>query len=259
MAYVTLEELCPGAKVINWSDPERGNALSQELADEFSEAVAKIRRNPPRVVVITGKGATFSTAGDSQLLIRQSDIVDPRQRNLTLRNFYASFLFLLKIKVPIIAAINGDATGPGFFLTCACDYRVADENARLGCSTLRYGRYPVLGATLTLPRLVGPGKALEIFCGEPILAPEARQIGLIERIAPAGKVMDEARKLAIGLIQAAPFPVEILLTRLRPNEEEFAAAIRHETDSLTQCLGRGEYKEALKAREENRQPRWVPT
>ena len=91
-----------------------------------------------------------------------------------------------------------------------------------------------------------------------MLAREAQQIGLIERLAPAGTVMEEARKLAIALMQAAPFPIEILLSKLRPNEEEFAASIRHETDSLTQCLGRGEYKEALRAREENRKPRWIP-
>ena len=258
MGYVSLDNVGKGVTVLCWSDPERGNALSQELSEEFSDAVLTLRKAPPRVVIITGAGDTFSTGGDNQLMLRQSDVHDPKSRNLLLRNFFASFLTLLKMQIPIVAAINGDAVGPGLFLACACDIRVSDERARLGATSLRFGRYPVLGATLTLPRLVGPGYALEIMSGRLLEASEAHRIGLVERITPPGRALAEARQVAAHLVEAAPFALQILLQRLRPDEAEFAAAIRHETDALTQCLGRGDYKEAYQAQLEGRPPRWVP-
>jgi enoyl-CoA hydratase len=258
MDYVRLEDVGNGTQVLTWSDPDRLNALTQALAEDFSNVVLTIKKSPPRVIVVTGKGNIFSSGGDNQLMLRNSTVHDPRSRNLLLRNFFAAFLSLLKLKIPIIAAINGEAIGPGLFLACACDYRVADETARMGTTSLKFGRYPVLGATLTLPALVGPGQALELFCGKLIDAPEAHRIGLIEKLAAPGHALEEALITAQQMVQAAPFSLRLLLDRLRPDEAAFAAAIRHETDALTQALGRGDYQEAHQAQLDGRFPKWVP-
>ncbi|MEW6666988.1 MAG: enoyl-CoA hydratase-related protein [Thermodesulfobacteriota bacterium] len=108
----------------------------------------------------------------------------------------------------VIAAIGGLALGGGCEVAIACDLRVADESALIGLPEVSLGLFPGAGGTQRLPRLVGIGKAKElIFTGNPIPAPEAKEIGLIEKIAPKGQALAEAIKLAKRILERGPVAV----------------------------------------------------
>ena len=117
---------------------------------------------------------------------------------------------------PIIAAVNGFALGGGLELAMACTLRVAAETAKLGQPEVNLGLLPGFGGTQRLPRLVGPGRALEmLLTGEPVDATEAWRMGLVNRVVPAGRVRDEARELAGLLASKPPLVMQYILDVVR--------------------------------------------
>jgi crotonobetainyl-CoA hydratase len=110
---------------------------------------------------------------------------------------------------PVIAAVNGFAMGGGAEIVLACDLAVADENARIGLPEVRHGLFAAAGGVLRLPCQVPPKIALEIgLTGEPVDAAAAARWGLVNRVAPAGKAVDEALELARVIAANAPLAVE---------------------------------------------------
>ena len=102
-----------------------------------------------------------------------------------------------QIEKPVIAAVNGVAVGAGCSIAMACDMRIAAQNARFGLVFVKRGLHPDMGGSFFLPRIVGTARACEmIFTGKIIDADEADRIGLVNRVVPSDKVMEEARLLA---------------------------------------------------------------
>jgi len=113
---------------------------------------------------------------------------------------------------PVIAAINGSALGGGCELALACAIRIASENARLGQPEVKLGLMPGYAGTQRLPRLVGKGRALEIMLtGEPLSAPEAYRIGLVNQVVAAQELIPTAEKLAQKIMANAPLAVKFAL------------------------------------------------
>src|SRR6185436_11208749 len=111
---------------------------------------------------------------------------------------------------PVIAAINGFALGGGCELAMACHIRIASDNAKFGQPEVKLGIAPGYGGTQRLPRLVGKGRALDlILTGRTIDAQEALAMGLVNRVVPAEKLMEETEALLRGILKMGPLAVNL--------------------------------------------------
>ena len=147
----------------------------------------------------------FSTGADIGDLAKQG-VLDGRQRAL---NGQQMLFALERLGKPVLAAVNGFALGGGCELAMACHVRVAAEGARLGTPEVKLGLMCGYGGTQRLPRLVGRGRALELLLtGEMIDAAEAHRIGLVNRVVPADKLMEEAKSIAMRMARLPAIAVK---------------------------------------------------
>jgi enoyl-CoA hydratase len=122
-----------------------------------------------------------------------------------MRAFYGLFLTLRELPCPTLAAINGAAVGAGFCVALACDVRIASETAVLGLNFTALGLHPGMGATWTLPRLVGPAHAAELlYSSRTLTGSEAAAISLVNRAVPRDEVLPVSQELAAAFAANAP-------------------------------------------------------
>ena len=188
-------------QILTMSQPETRNALTGNTAvDELVEACSAIRLDTSiRVVVLTAEGPVFSSGGNVKDMLRfQNQKLLPE----TIREEYRNGIqrlprVLYNLDVPVICAINGPAIGAGLDLTCMCDIRIASEKATFAESFVKVGIVPGDGGAWLLPRAVGMSKAAEMaFTGDSLSAQEALACGLVSKVVPPEKLMEEALKLA---------------------------------------------------------------
>ena len=129
-----------GVATLTLNDPDRLNAMTVEMGEDFQDAVAALKQVPAlRAVVLTGAGRAFSAGGDLDWLAERH--ADTPSNNATImRAFYARFLTIRSLEVPTLAALNGAAIGAGLAVACACDMRFAAPDAKLGITFV--GREP---------------------------------------------------------------------------------------------------------------------
>ena len=170
-------------------------------------------------------------------------------------DFYQSFLCMLNLPVPIIAAVNGHAIGAGFALALACDARVISTTAKLGLNFSRLGLHPGMGATLFLPRLAPRGVASDLLiAGRIIDAEAALQYGLANLIIEANEVLPEATRLAESYRSSAPDAVSGLLSTIRPAANEIQATLEREAAEQARNFTGPEFQEGMAAAVEKRRP-----
>src|SRR5262249_10307005 len=144
-------------------DPEARNAMGEEMAAQFLRAAGELKNDRSvRVVVLTGRGRAFSGGGNLDMLETKTRIAKEENQRL-MREVYRSFISILEIDVPVIAAVNGHAIGAGLCLALACDLRIASADAKLGLNFVHLGLHPGMGATYFVPRLVGDARAAELL------------------------------------------------------------------------------------------------
>ncbi|HJO24892.1 MAG: enoyl-CoA hydratase-related protein [Myxococcota bacterium] len=212
MSELLLAERDGDVAVLTFNDPERRNAMTRAMGEAFGTAVTELARDDSlRCVVLTGAGRAFCAGGDLGMIQDQTDAgrADPgaARRGIrdTMRSFYGLFLSVRAIACPTVAALNGAAVGAGLCVALACDMRIASEVAKLGLNFTRLGLHPGMGATWTLPRLVGPAHAAELlYTGRTLTGAEAARIGLVNRAVPAAEVLPAAQELAREIAAAAP-------------------------------------------------------
>jgi len=188
--------------------PDALNAFDRAMKGELLAALkAADRDRAVRVLIITGAGRAFSAGQD--LKERQ----DPGAADLIteLRTRYNPLILAMRrLEKPIIAAVNGVAAGAGCSLALACDLVIASEQARFIQAFSRVGLVPDSGSTWFLPRLMGYARAAEMtFLAEPMDAATAERLGLVNRVVPGDRLMDEARALAERLAGAAPLALAL--------------------------------------------------
>jgi len=193
---------------ITLNRPEKRNAVHGPMAAELRAAFIGYEQDSAlRVAVLTGAGGHFCAGADL------AAIADPALRNeLDPQGGGTGPMgpTRMALSKPLIAAVNGYAVAGGLELALLADLRVADEDAVFGVFCRRWGVPLIDGGTVRLPRIVGMARALDlILTGRPVLAPEAMQMGLVNRIAPAGKALEAAQELA-RLI--ASFPQQCMLS-----------------------------------------------
>lgn len=242
MSTVKVSDLLPGVPLLTLADPDRLNAMGPQMAEDFQAALGALQS--PRALVITGEGRAFSAGGDLDMLEAKRKIDFEKNRWLMLE-FYRSFLDVLKLEVPVIAAVNGLAVGAGFCLACACDLRVADPSARFSAPFLKLGLYPGMGCTHFLPRVLGSRAHDLLLSGRMLGAEEALQWGLVTRLSAPGGVLETAKALAQEVLEGAPLASRELLLSLRGGPEALQSALQREAEGQARSYARPEFGEGL--------------
>ncbi|WP_207744648.1 enoyl-CoA hydratase/isomerase family protein [Desulfallas sp. Bu1-1] len=174
------------------------NALNSRVMAELLQNLEELAGDDGvRVLIVTGAGDRAFVAGAD---IKEFPGLFKGQAGLAGQFALAGhkmFNALDNFPRPTIAAVNGLALGGGCELALACDLRVAADTAQFGLPEIKLGLFPGGGGTQRLPRLIGEARAKELmYLGDPISAGEALQIGLVNRVVPAGQLVEETMKLA---------------------------------------------------------------
>jgi len=190
--------------------PEVLNALNRETLGEIGEAARRFLDDPEQgVLIVTGSGEKSFISGAD---INELAVLDPRGAEEISRFGQRVLDTLERSPKPVIAAVNGYAFGGGCELALACHMRLASENAILGLPEVGLGIIPGYGGTQRLPRLIGPGRALEIILsGRRVNADEAERIGLVNRVVPRETLLDETLELAQAILRNGPLAVTAAL------------------------------------------------
>jgi enoyl-CoA hydratase/carnithine racemase len=163
-----------------------------------------------------------------------------------------------ELPCPTIAAINGAAIGAGLCVALACDSRIAARDAKLGLNFARLGIHPGMGATWTLPRLVGPAHAAELlFTGRILDGAEAERIGLVNCAVQSDAVLPRAHQMAREMAQSAPVATRGIKRALsRSLECELPEQLDFEAHQQALCYETADLREGLAATRDKRSPKF---
>jgi enoyl-CoA hydratase/3-hydroxyacyl-CoA dehydrogenase len=192
---------------ITFNRPHRLNAMTIDMMGEFISALGDFESDKEvKCIVITGAGEkAFSAGADMTSFtgITPSIAVDASMKGheLTAR--------IEGLGKPVIACINGYALGGGLEVSLACDFRIASESAQLGAVEIKRGLMPGWGGTQRLTRIVGLAKAKElVMLGDRITAEEAHKIGLVNRVVPIDKLIEETKAFAKQFVEGPPIALK---------------------------------------------------
>jgi enoyl-CoA hydratase len=182
--------------LITLNRPKQLNALNDTLMDQLGEALINFDRDDGiGCIVITGNEKAFAAGADIGLM-STFDYMDVHKRDFITRNWET----LLQVRKPVIAAVAGFALGGGCELAMMCDFIIAADNAKFGQPEIKLGIIPGAGGTQRLPRAVGKAKAMDlVLTGRMMDVHEAERAGLVSRIVPADKLLDEALAAATAI------------------------------------------------------------
>ncbi|TDJ13036.1 MAG: enoyl-CoA hydratase/isomerase family protein [Deltaproteobacteria bacterium] len=250
---------------LTFNDPERRNAMTEAMGRAFSTQVAELADDDSlRVVILTGAGRAFSAGGDLNMIQARADeaaaapgVARDAIRD-RMRAFYKLFLAVRDLPCPTIAAINGAAIGAGLCVALGCDVRLANAEAKLGLNFTALGLEPGMGATWTLPRLVGPAHAAELlYSSRLFLGEEAAGIGLVNRALPAEQVLPEARQMGAAFARAAPLANRAVKRSLaRSLDSSLEDQLFFEAQEQAICFESQDVHEGLAAARQRRPPKF---
>lgn len=272
MSYDTLRyEVDDGVAVITLARPERLNAWTPEMGTELAAACARAaRERAVRAIVLTGAGRGFCAGMDHANLertqenrarVRRTDFDGDVPRAAARTDFTGLFNYFPTLAKPVIAAINGPAAGSGLVLALACDVRFADENAVLTSAFARRGLVAEHGIAWLLARVAGLPAALDLLLsGRRVAAAEAKQMGLVNFVAPAGMALQHAIAYARELAtQCSPSAMAVIKRQVwqTPFETLFEATCAADKAMLESFDG-ADFAEAQAAHAQGRAPAFAP-
>jgi enoyl-CoA hydratase len=201
MSEEVLVERRGAVQVITINRPEAKNAINGAVSAGIAAAVDELDRDPTlHVGVLTGAGGTFSSGMDLKAFLR-GEAIAVEGRGL-------GGITEAPPRKPVVAAVEGWALAGGFELLLACDLVVAAEDARFGVPEVKRSLVAAGGAAFLLPRRVPQAVALEmLLTGDPMTAGRAAEVGLVNRVVPAGGALQGAVELAEAIAQNGPLAV----------------------------------------------------
>lgn len=259
MSLVLIEKSPNNTIKLTLNAPDSLNAMSEQMANSFSEAVNSLKSTAAttRAIILTGAGRAFSAGGDLEMLQKKQTIAPEENKKIMLQ-FYNSFLGIRSLGIPIIAAINGAAVGAGLCVACACDIRIGSTSSKFGFTFTRLGLHPGMGGTYFVPQVVGHAAAAELMLtGRMIAAQEAHRIGLISQVVPDGEVVTVAEKIAEEISLCGPEATRQLLESLRSGSKGLEASLNREADCQAINYASKEFAEGVVAVKEKRKANWV--
>jgi 2-(1,2-epoxy-1,2-dihydrophenyl)acetyl-CoA isomerase len=256
---LVLVELDDGVAHVRLNRPEASNAMNVPFLEALYAALLSLHGDPRvRAGLLSGEGPHFCAGGDVHAFAAEGENLPAYiKKATTLLGNCASAL--MRLEAPVVAAVRGYAAGGGGFgLVCAADLVVAGESARFVLGATRVGMAPDGGGSVTLARIVGLRKAMEIALTNPTLtAAEAREIGLVNRVVPDGDVLAEgmalARQLAEGATRALAATKRLLWDGLGASVE---ARLPEESRTVSELSATEDVREGLAAVIEKRRPKF---
>jgi enoyl-CoA hydratase len=198
MDYETINLRIEAGKVgiITLNRPKQLNALNDQLMNELGHALQALDADAAiGCIVLTGSEKAFAAGADISAMATYS-FADVYKGDYITRNWEQ----IRGIRKPVIAAVSGFALGGGCELAMMCDFIIAADNAKFGQPEIKLGVIPGAGGTQRLPRAVGKAKAMDMaLTGRMMDATEAERSGLVSRIVPLDKLMDEALGAALQI------------------------------------------------------------
>jgi enoyl-CoA hydratase len=208
---INLEEIETGVLLVTMNRPDKLNAINFELIEAFESLFRELDDSESiRVIILTGAGRGFCSGADLFQVVENSNNETFRSAENHLRLVQKRYSNLCsglrRIPQPVIAAVNGAASGGGFALALASDVRIATPEALFIASFINIGLSGgEMGSSYFLPRMVGMSRASEILLtGRRVLADEAERIGLVNRVVPREKLIPEALSIARAMLEKSP-------------------------------------------------------
>ncbi len=257
--------------VITLNRPDALNAITGRMQAELKHALAAAESDENVVgIVLTGAGRGFCAGADIGGL--QATASGERGGREDLSQFDANpgnpamgpdfevtFSYLLSIRKPLIAAINGACAGLGFVFACLCDMRFVERQAKFTTAFVNRGLIAEHGSSWVLPRLLGPARALDIlWSGRKFLGDEAERLGLADRLCDEGKSLEEAGDYIRMLAEAAaPESIKTIKAQVyRHMNMSLGDAMRESNTWMAQSLERDDFKEGVNSFVERRPPKF---
>jgi enoyl-CoA hydratase len=246
-----LVERRGGVQLITINRPQAKNALNKAVAEAIAAAVDELDASDElRVGVLTGAGGTFSAGMDLKAFLRgESPSIEGRG---------LCGITQTPPRKPLIGAVEGWALAGGFELLLACDLVVAAETARFGVPEVKRSLVAAGGAALQLPRRVPFAIALELLLtGDPLTAPRAAEVGLVNRLTPEGGALDGALEFAARIAENGPLAVAATKTIARNSADwTLDDGWRRQAELIAPVFASEDAREGSTAFAEKRAPVW---
>ena len=231
--------------VIRLNRPKAMNALNDNMMNELGDALSKFDADPAvNVIVLTGSEKVFAAGADIAAMANYT-YADTYPGNYIGRNWE----HILDVRKPVVGVISGYALGGGCELAMMCDFLIAADSAKFGQPEIKVGVTPGAGGTQRLPRTIGKSKAMDmLLTARMIDAAEAERIGLVSRVVPADKLMEEALAAA-ATIAAMPTSVAMQIKDCvnRAYETTLTEGVRYERRYFHAGFGTPAQKEGMSA------------
>lgn len=202
--------------VITLNRPERKNAFTMSMIDDWTRALLDFQRDESvRVIVVTGAGGAFCSGVDLSEFKGEARSVLDEKRILTDRVHQVA-LAMQRIDKPVIAAVGGAAVGAGMDMALLCDMRFAGSSAKFIEGYIHVGLVPGDGGAWLLPRIVGQATALRLlWTGDPVDAEEAKRLQLVEDVFADEDLLEETLRFAQRLADKPPLAVRLIKRAVR--------------------------------------------
>jgi 2-(1,2-epoxy-1,2-dihydrophenyl)acetyl-CoA isomerase len=255
--YNLLDFQIDGAiATITLNRPDAANAFNLEMAIELNHAAIVCQHNPNlRAVVLTGNGKLFSAGGDLSVMSEAGDQVDAALKQLT-DQLHTAFSTLMRMRAPLIVAVNGAAAGIGLSLALIGDFTIASEKASFTLAYTAAGLSPDGGATYLLPKIVGIKRAKEMMItNRRLSAAEALDWGMVNQVVAAETLQDETMKLTKSIAQGATNAFgSVKSLMLSSFSESFESQMALEVEAITRNAMSKDGQEGIQAFLNKRQP-----
>jgi len=243
----------PGYAIVQLNRPDVLNAINIKLMQELVDALEILDKDDGvRCIVLTGNEKAFAAGADIK------EMADASAVEMLIRDQFARWDRIRKIKKPLIAAVSGFALGGGCELMMTCDIVVASETAKMGQPEINIGVMPGAGGTQRLTRAVGKAKAMElVLTGKMFSAQEALSWGLINKVVPVEFYLQEAKDLAKEIAGKPPVAVRLAKEAvLKAFDTTIEGGLEFERKNFYLLFASEDQKEGMKAFVEKRKAEW---
>ena len=254
---ILVETIDQHILLVTMNRPEVGNAKNTQMGLDMLDLWTKLIAHPGdiRCVVLTGAGERiFSAGGDLKARKGMTDEQWQHQHEIFERGRDA----LLELPMPIIAAVNGHAYGGGTEAVLACDFAYAVDTARFALTEVTVGIMPGGGGTQLAPRAMGTRRAMEFICtGAPISAAQALEWGILNKVFPAGEMMEGVLATARRIADNAPLSIRQAKKSIRAGSQmDLRNGLLFEIEAYNRLVVTEDRREGVLAYNEKRRPVW---
>jgi enoyl-CoA hydratase len=241
-------------RLIRLNRPQAMNALNDQLMDELGNALQTFDADENAAcIVITGSEKAFAAGADIASMANYS-YMDVFKGEYITRNWE----HIRRVRKPVIAAVAGYALGGGCELAMMCDFIIAADNAKFGQPEIKVGTIPGAGGTQRLPRAISKAKAMDLCLTARMMdAAEAERAGLVARVVPADRLMEETLAAATTIAgMSQPVAMMIKESINRAYETTLSEGVQFERRMFHSTFGTEDQKEGMKAFLEKRTPQF---